>query len=332
MSGLILGGDLMFDRFNAAGQKTGRIYLGNCTELTITEPTELKERESRGRDTFGAALDAKYIKKPTQISVTIDEFNKHTRQIAFLGETVSVTQTAGATGTVTPVVDEAVTADLDVWVALAHGNIEYNTFVLTSDDGLTTYVEGTDYNLDRVVGRVRALTSGNILDSEALKADYSYVAPGDIDATARLDAWVKLQHEELTNGSVVVKNEAGSTTYVLGTDYTLNLRLGMIQALSTGSIANGQALKVRYQFGDVSKTRTRGGVLASVEGELFLDGKNLVTGEDVHLLVPKSVLAPSNGVSLINSGGDFGSFQASGRCPLLPGEDAPYYLDEIPAA
>lgn len=327
MSGLILGGDLMFDRFNALGQKTGRLYMGDCSAFSLTNPTELKERTGHGRDNYGQALDSVYIPQPVQFEFTLTEFNRLVMSIAMLGDTVNVTQTGSATGTVAAVVDEAITAVHDTWVSLAHPNVEYAGVAVKNNAGSTTYVEGTDYNIDRVLGRVRALSGGAITNSQALKVSYSWVNPGDVNIVAKRDAWVKLPHEAITDGTVIVKNTAGSTTYTLGTDYRLNLRLGMIEVLSTGTITADQALKVRYAYGTVNKQRIRGGTLPGIKGELFLDGRNLVTGSDAQLTVPSASLAPTGAISLLNDGGDFGSFQASGRANLLPTETAPYYLD-----
>lgn len=56
----------------------------------------------------------------------------------------------------------------------------------------------------------------------------------------------KLAHPYVS--SVVVKNSAGTTTYVLDTDYTLDATTGTIQRKPGGAIASGAALKVDYQY------------------------------------------------------------------------------------
>lgn len=247
MAGLILGGDLYFDRFSPTGQSTGRILLGNTTNLTVNEPTEVKERVSRLRDSFGSALDTVYIKQPAQLEMTIDEFNRHVLAIALLGDTVDVAQVGGS------------------------------------------------------------------ISNELI--------------TARTGAFVKLANEQVSAVVVTEDEDVDPVTYVLGTDYEVNLRLGMIRALEGGAITDGQIVRVSYTAAAVEKERTRGGLLPSVVGEIFLDGKNLVTGQAVHFTAPRATLAPSGPVSLLNAGGDFGDFQASGRLNLAPGESAAYYLD-----
>jgi hypothetical protein len=60
--------------------------------------------------------------------------------------------------------------------------------------------------------------------------------------------WSALKNIQVKN--VVITNQDGTTTYTLGTDYTLNLKAGSVMILSDGNIANGSALKVNYAFDD----------------------------------------------------------------------------------
>ncbi len=53
--------------------------------------------------------------------------------------------------------------------------------------------------------------------------------------------------------SVVVKNQAGSTTYVLGTDYSLDAVNGVITALAGGALTAGEAVSVSFNYADPTK-------------------------------------------------------------------------------
>lgn len=247
MAGLILGGDVYLDRFTALGAKTGRIHLGNCTEFNITEPVELKERISRQRDSYGAALDAVYIKQPSQFSVTFDDLNLRTLAIALLGDSLVVNQDAG---TIT-----------------------------------------------------------------------------DEPAIVYLGAWTGLLAEQIS--SVSVTNVDKDVTYVLGTDYILNLELGMIQAVAGGALTNGANVLVNYTKIAVEKNRIRGGTVPSVRGEIFLSDRNLVNGQRIMMTAPSATMAPTGALSLINAGGDFGSFSADGRLNLDTTLGAAYALDLV---
>jgi phage tail sheath protein FI len=51
----------------------------------------------------------------------------------------------------------------------------------------------------------------------------------------------------------VVKNEGGTVTYVKDTDYTIDYVTGVITRKTTGAITAGQAVKVNYDYGDITK-------------------------------------------------------------------------------
>lgn len=62
---------------------------------------------------------------------------------------------------------------------------------------------------------------------------------------------IDLGHEGIMN--LVVKSQDGVTTYVLGTDYNVDLISGIITRLSTGSIAADATVQLTYDYADVSK-------------------------------------------------------------------------------
>lgn len=80
---------------------------------------------------------------------------------------------SGATATVT---DEAITSVDDTWVDLDYARITFGTVVVTSNDGNTTYTEGTDYVIDYAQGRIKVLGAGAVSNGTALKVDYGYLA------------------------------------------------------------------------------------------------------------------------------------------------------------
>lgn len=65
--------------------------------------------------------------------------------------------------------------------------------------------------------------------------------------TAKLGSSVFLANIDVS--AVVVKNSGGVTTYVAGTDYTVNASTGRIDFAATGgTITDGQSLKVSYSY------------------------------------------------------------------------------------
>ncbi len=62
---------------------------------------------------------------------------------------------------------------------------------------------------------------------------------------------IPLAHVGVANE--VVKSSDGITTYVKGTDYTIDYPSGAITRLSTGSIAAAASIKTSYDWAEVSK-------------------------------------------------------------------------------
>ena len=83
---------------------------------------------------------------------------------------------------------------------------------------------------------------------------------------------------KLMISDVVVTNEAGDTTYVLGTDYTINPRLGRICALSTGSIADVANLKVECSYAEINGTRISGATKSNISAKIMIDGQERGSG------------------------------------------------------
>lgn len=237
MSGLLCAGDVYFDRFSDAGASTGLVLLGNTNKLEVQESSDLKERISRQRDTFGAALDSVYIKKPTTLSLGNNEFNKDNLAMALLGSVAPLNVGAGS------LTDEVLAAKTSKFVQLSKGN--------------------------------------------------------------------------LTDGSVVVTNSAATTTYVLGTDYEVHYRLGMIKALEDGAITDGQSLKVDADYGAVSGNEVLGGVQPTIRGRLLLDGKNLANGQRVQLEIYSAVLSPTSAVDF--AADDFSNLELAGQIVVPEG-------------
>lgn len=73
-------------------------------------------------------------------------------------------------------------------------------------------------------------------------------------ASNPLGQWVTLANKQLNPGAVVLTNNAGSTTYVEGTDYVIDYFNGKWMALTGGAISAGQAnLKIDYTYEAIRK-------------------------------------------------------------------------------
>lgn len=140
-------------------------------------------------------------------------------------------------------------------------------------------------------GKIDVLTATPVADEEII---------------AVLDGLAQTAKMIDTTIAPVVKNEAGTTTYVLDEDYVVSA--AGIRALSTGAISAGQALTIGYtsQAGNALQALTESGKTVSV----VVDGINDSTGKPWMLKFYKWKPTPTSGLDLI--GTDYGSFDIEG--------------------
>ena len=140
-----------------------------------------------------------------------------------------------------------------------------------------------------------------------------------IDVVTAADKFVEIGKYMVS--AVVVKNQAGTTTYVEGTDYTVNARLGMICALSSGTIPAGATCKVTCSYALVNgmsmAAMTKSNVLIRVklDGQNFADGRNFIS--DIYQMR----LNPTSNFSLI--GTDFAEVTFEGVLETPTGSSEP---------
>jgi hypothetical protein len=169
--GFLGAGDLYIARYNSVTASFDA-YKGpyEATKFEIKPNVELKELASRGRSTYGQVIESVPLAQPSDFTVELPEVNTESLTIALLGSTSAIAQ---GSGTVT---DEVVVAKLDKWVPLSKQNINTAAFVVTNSGATTTYVLGTDYEVNYRLGMIRALSSGGIAADESLKVDFGHAA------------------------------------------------------------------------------------------------------------------------------------------------------------
>ena len=94
-------------------------------------------------------------------------------------------------------------------------------------------------------------------------------------------------------GAAVVKNQAGDTTYVEDTDYSLDKIAGKATRIATGAIASAETVKVDYDYGDptlVDSDDIVGGIDADTGAATGLELVNSVF--PMFRLVPGQIVAP----------------------------------------
>jgi hypothetical protein len=166
----------------------------------------------------------------------------------------------------------------------------------------------------------------------ALMGDAVTVSTGsgtitDEAITAKLGCSVDLAHKNIAANSVVVTNSGSSTTYVEGTDYTVNYAQGWITALASGAITEAQSLKVDYGYNARSGFKVESESLSMFKGELFLDGENLADGTQVEVLIPMATFTSNTGLDFMSD--KFVEFQFSGSAELYGANKTTYIVTNV---
>lgn len=147
----------------------------------------------------------------------------------------------------------------------------------------------------------------------------------DEAVTGYLGKWTKLSRRNI--GTVVVTDTAGTTTYTNGTDYSLDAVAGMIKPLATGTMTDGQALKVDFTPGAMTGRQIITSTSTEVRAMVRLDGVNLANQKKVEVLCHEAVLIPSGELDL--AGQKFLTFGLTGTLITPTGESGPMIYREI---
>ena len=147
------------------------------------------------------------------------------------------------------------------------------------------------------------------------------------------DRWVQLPHVNITphDGStspIVIATAAETPVSVPLTDVELDTRLGLVKYIGT-TLTAATACTMTYKYGNVSGTRISGSVKPTVRMRILLDGKNLVNGEDIRLLIDEATLTPASPIDFAAE--DWSQIEFEGELTTLTGKTSPYTVDVIPA-
>lgn len=164
-------GRVYFDRFDANGAPTGEIPLGNCPGFTFTAETEKAEHYSS--EAGLAEKDAALIVRVNRSgSLTCDNFSLDNLALFVSGTKETQSQTAGDVTDEAHKVWQGRIYQLGVASGAPAGVRNVTDVIVTSSDGLTTYVLGTAYNVDLELGRIQIIKGGPIADATDIKVDY----------------------------------------------------------------------------------------------------------------------------------------------------------------
>lgn len=241
--GFIGSGDLYAALIAADSSIGGYIDFGNTTKFAIKPNSDIKEQKSKKRDSYGSVLETVALQQPADLSTTLETVNRTGLRYAFMGADAVYAQAGGT---------------------------------VSASPGETTI--------------------------------------------ARLGGWVPLANEEVS--LLVLKDSGGTTTYVLGTDYEVNARLGWYRALVGGAITEAESLRASYTFGAFTGAAVRGNVTPQIRARLLLDGKNLVDDSIGILTVWEGVLTTSSEFDWFKD--DFNTIDLGGRLKVPVGKTEPF--------
>lgn len=128
--------------------------------------------------------------------------------------------------------------------------------------------------------------------------------------------------------SVVVKDATDTTTYVVGTDYEVDLALGRLQILEAGTIAAG-VIHVSYTPATASWEQATSGSATKVSGALRIVADN-ASGENRDWYMPSVNLTPSGDMPIINEDTNFATM-AFDLEVLKPANQEAIYIGGRPA-
>ena len=166
--GFLGAGDVYINRVEA-GVSLGLSGPYYANKFEIKPKVKKLELSSKGKTDYGQLLESVSVQEPATFTVELNEVNKESMVIALLGTTADVTQTGGS------ITAEAIVAKLDKWVPLTKGSLT-GAQTVTNSGATVTYVLGTDYEVNKAMGWIKAIVGGAIAGDAALKVTSTYGA------------------------------------------------------------------------------------------------------------------------------------------------------------
>lgn len=109
---------------------------------------------------------------------------------------------------------------------------------------------------------------------------------------------IKLANKDIDAATLVLTKETGET--IDPTTYALNARLGMIEFNSTSTLLAGAKFKASGKTKGSAGYTISANTLQSIPLELYLDGKDRITGKDGILDMPHAVFASDGNIDFMS--------------------------------
>lgn len=170
MSGLLCAGNVQIALLNADGSNVGYLGIKNTVSLAIANGDSGEQiRKSKMIESFGQALDTVFAPGAPTLSMEVDEVDADTIGMNFRGDVTTLNLPA--------ITAQETTLDVTpgVWFPLAPLGYQVTNVGVKDSTGTTTYVLGTDYQIDADGGMIYIIPSGTIVAGQ-IKATISALA------------------------------------------------------------------------------------------------------------------------------------------------------------
>lgn len=199
-SGMLAEGTLFMNRLGLDGQPTGIKKVLGLAKMEIKASGDIKEQISKDKGLYGVVTASVAIPKPVELSIEITNFDKESLAMAVMGDS-AVLSSGG--GTVTA---EDVTAKLNTFVPLAHQNVTADSVVVTNTGATVTYVEGTDYEINYLLGLIEA--KATITDGQEINVTYAHGAISGYQVNgstvSQIKTWLQLDGRNLVDNTALI--------------------------------------------------------------------------------------------------------------------------------
>lgn len=170
MSGLLCAGNVQIALLNDDGSNKGYLGIKNTVSLAIANGDSGEQvRKSKMIDSFGQALDTVYAPGAPTLTVEVDDIDADTIGMSFRGDVADLSLPA----ITAQEVDLTVTPG--IWFPLAPLGYQVTNVGVKDSTGTTSYVLGTDYQLDADGGMIYIIPGGTIV-AGPIKATISALA------------------------------------------------------------------------------------------------------------------------------------------------------------
>jgi hypothetical protein len=141
-----------------------------ANKLGVTPAVEVRQSTSKGRYDYGQVLETVNLQQPAQLALELKEVQGNVLAYALMGTTAAITQSSGT------LTDQAVTIKKTKWVPIGDKVKLGSAIVVENSGGTVTYVEDTDYVLNRPLGLIKILSGSVIADNASLLVSGPYGA------------------------------------------------------------------------------------------------------------------------------------------------------------